>query len=377
MRVLIMGGGGAMAKGALWDLIDNSAVEKVILADIALEKANELAAAVNSPKISTVQLDANDHARIVETFKSVDAVANSTWYEFNLPIMKACLEAGVHYADLGGLYHITLEQLKYDEAFKNAGLTAILGIGASPGLTNLCIAKAAEELEQLREIHIRTGSKGGAKGFAYSAKTVIDEVTMQPVVYQNKKLAFVEPLTGREKYDLIDPVGEVEGFYSIHSELATIPYLSDSIETVTFRVAFSPRLVNIVDSLLALNLLSEDVVEINGQNISSRGFLLKFLSRLPEPEYAEEFKSFRVDVKGLWEGKEAVRVYEVLVKSVPDRRLRATAIWTGVPLAVSLDLIYRGIIKKRGVFAPESGIPVATFFDELAKRNIVITEKDY
>lgn len=374
MKVLIMGGGGAMAKGILWDLVDNSSVEKVILADINLNKAAELAASVNSPKVSVLLVDATDHAGMVKAFKEVDAVANSAWYELNVPIMKACLEAGAHYGDLGGLYHVTLEQLKLDGVFKEANLTAILGMGASPGLTNLCIGKAAGALDKVKEIHIRTGSKGGAKGFAYSAKTILDEVTMRPAVFLNKKLEFLEPLSGREKYSLTEPVGEVEGFYAIHSELATVPYLSESIDTVTFRVAFSPRLVTIVDSLMALRLLSDDTVDFHGTSVSAREFLFRFLATLPEPEYADEFKSFRVEVKGLHQGKATTCTYEILVQSIPERAIRATSIWTGVPLAIALDLVQKGVITTRGAFAPESGIPAGRFFDELAKRNLVITE---
>lgn len=375
MKVLILGGGGAMAKGIFWDLINNNSVEKVVLADLDIQKADTLAASASSPKVSTTLLDATDHVAMVSAFKEVDAVANSAWYELNVPIMQACLQAGTHYADLGGLYHVTLEQLKLDEEFNRAGLAAILGIGASPGLTNLCIGKAVESLDEIHEVHIRTGAKGGAKGFAYSAKTIIDEVTMRPAVYQKKKLDFIDPLTGREKYVLPEPVGKVEGFYSIHSELATIPYLSDSINTVTFRVAFSPSLVAIVDSLMALRLLSDDSVDINGQPVTAKEFLFKFLSRLPEPEYADEYKSFRVEVIGLKEGKETTCTYETLVESVPSRSLRATSIWTGVPLAIALDLVTKGVITKKGVFAPESGIPAGPFFNELAKRSIVIIEK--
>lgn len=369
-----MGGGGAMAKAIAWDLTDNPNVEQIVLADIQTDKARDLADIIKSNKISIEKIDANDHESMVSIFKEADYVANSAWYELNVPIMKACLEAEISYADLGGLYHVTLEQLELNEQFKRSNLSALLGIGASPGMTNLCVSWAAETFDTIKEVHIRTGTAGGAKGFAYSAKTVIDEVTMEPAVYRDKALDFVEPLSGREKYNLPEPVGEVEGFYSIHSELATLPDFSDKIETVTFRVAFSSRLVNIVDSLLSLKLLSDDSVNINGIDIKAKDFILKYLARLPDPEYTDEYKSFRVQVIGEKNGAVNEYNYETVVSSSPERQLRATSIWTGVPLAVALDLMNRDVITRKGVFPPEKGIPIKPFLEELSKRNIMINE---
>ncbi len=119
--------------------------------------------------------------------------------------MKVCMVGCAHYLDLGGLYHVTFDQLNLKEDFKQAGITAVLGIGASPGMVNVRVGKAAEMLDSIEEVNIKTGAQGGAKGFAYSAKTIIDEVTMRPAVFRNKKMEFVEPLLSREKYVLPEP----------------------------------------------------------------------------------------------------------------------------------------------------------------------------
>ena len=54
-------------------------------------------------------------------------------YRINLAAMRACLDAGCHYMDLGGLYHVTAEQLELSEEFEQRGLLALLGIGSAPG----------------------------------------------------------------------------------------------------------------------------------------------------------------------------------------------------------------------------------------------------
>ena len=364
-----------MAKATAWEFVDSELIEEVVLADLDLEKAKYLAVTLNSSKVAVKQVDANDHQGMVREFKSADMVVNSSWYDLNVPIMKACLEAKTHYADLGGLYYKTLEQLKMKNAFREAKITAILGIGASPGLTNICVAQAMSRLDSIEDIHIRTGASGG-QGFAYSAKTVLDEATMSPAVYMGGDLKFLEPLSGREKYVLPDPVGEVEGVYSIHSELATLPYLADTIRNVSFRVAFSPKLLNAIDTLTSLGLLSEEVVEINGVKTTARDFIYKFFALAPVPEYVEEHKSFRVDVVGLKNGDKRYCKYEIIVASDPGRKLKATSIWTGVPPAVAAELLLTGHIPAGGVFSPEELDP-GPFIRELAKRNLVIKEEVY
>jgi len=372
LNVLVLGGAGPMAKSAVWDLTQAEVIDKIIIGDVNIERAVKLARDIGADKIDVKEIDINNHQKLVEVVKEADIVANAAPYQFNMPIMKACLEGGAHYLDLGGLYHVTLDQLKLKEDFKKAKLTAILCVGASPGMVNVCVGKARELLDNIREVHIRTGARGGARGFAYSAKTIIDEVTMKPAVYKNKKMEFVEPLSGREKYVLPEPVGEVEGVLSIHSELATLPGYFDSIENITFRVAFSSRLVSIIESLIQLRLISEDTVEIDGKHIPIKEVLFKYLAGLPEPEYSDEHKAFRVEVSGDKNGDSRTYLFETLVASEPDRELRATSIWTGVPMSVAAIMIAEGVISDKGVFAPEAVIPPDYFFRELEKRNIPI-----
>ena len=80
-----------------------------------------------------------------------DVLVNSASYRVNLDAMRACLEAGCHYVDLGGLYWLTGEQLELSPQFEAAGLVGILGMGSSPGKTNVMAARAVRELASTPE----------------------------------------------------------------------------------------------------------------------------------------------------------------------------------------------------------------------------------
>jgi len=373
MKVLVLGGCGAMGRAIVRDLSENSEVGEIVIGDIDLAKAKDYVKEAALKKVSTRKVDIKDHEKLVRALRGVDVVANASWYEFNLDVMKAALETHSHYVDLGGLYHVTKKQLKLDQNFKRAGITAILGIGASPGITNVLAGYGALKLDSVEEVHIRTGAKGGG-GFAYSAKTILDEVTMNPVVFEGGIFKEVEPLSGKEHYQLPSPVGEVDGFYSIHSELATLPFSIKGVRTVTFRVGFSPGLIQKVNVLSELGLLSKNPIGIRGVKISPKDFLYNYLATLAAPSSLDELKSLQVELKGKKDGEDKRLVFETVVRSSEKWKLRATAIWTGVPAAIATHWLGKGKIGVKGVIPPEVGIEPEEFLKELAKRDIQVVK---
>ncbi len=372
MNIAVLGGAGAMGRATARELAERGLELSLFDAD-----ADAVAAVVEDlpSKVESNVLDATDHDALVDAISGHDAVANALPYAFNLDVMNACLAAKTHYLDLGGLYHTTRKQLQLHEEFDAANRTAVLGMGASPGLTNVAAAKGASELDRINEVHIRTGTRGG-EGFAYSAKTILNELTESPICYEDGELVEVEPLSGRETYTLPDPVGEVSGVYSIHSELATMPSTFVGVEAVDFRVAFSPTLLDICDALVTLGLTSEEEIEFEGVITTPRAFLDWYLGQQPLPEAVEEWKSFRVDVVGEHDGKRTHRRYTTVVGSqLDDWDLSATAVWTGVPLAVAAELVARGDALTTGAVPPEVAFDPDTVLDALAERGIVIEEE--
>jgi len=374
MNILTLGGCGAMGKAATRALIEMPVFDEVVIGDIDLNAAERFAGLLSSPKVRTARVDVSDASSLAKAVAGMDIVANLTLYEFNLPIMRACLQSRSHYLDLGGLYHVTKQQLKLHRDFQSIKRLALLGIGASPGMTNIAAALGARRLDEVREIHLRTGTQGGGKGFGYSAKTVLDECTMNAMLFTNGEMREMPPLSGRENYALPQPVGEVEGFYSIHSELATLPFHYPGIREVSFRVAFSPKLVQIIDSLIALQLTSADKFDLHGLQISPREFLDAHLMRLPKSEALTEVKAFRVEVTGIKDKQPAQYRYEIVVASNQEWGLKAGSIWTGVPAAVAAEQIALGRYAATGALAPEAAFDPVRFADELRKWELDITE---
>ena len=193
----MIGGAGAMGHVVVRDLLDNPQIE-VVIADYDRDKADALADTLNS-KLKTTRVrgdftDITNKPVMVKGLKNAACVINSTPYYHNVNVMEAALEAGCHYVDLGGLFHVSKEQLKLHDRFVEKGLTAVIGMGAAPGMTNIMAAKAQENMESVESIDIYVGSIDNTKSShpflpPYSIETLIDEYTMPPMVFDGEHAA--------------------------------------------------------------------------------------------------------------------------------------------------------------------------------------------
>src|SRR2546426_9367853 len=132
LKVLILGGYGAMAQSTVPDLLASPGVERVGIAGRKAAKAKSFAAAQRDDRATAIPIDARDSAALTRELKRWDCVIHSSWYDLNVPIMEAAIAAGDHYCDLGGLYHQTLRPLKLDRPAKDAGGTVLPRDGLTP-----------------------------------------------------------------------------------------------------------------------------------------------------------------------------------------------------------------------------------------------------
>ena len=135
------GGRGTIAPAIVRDLAESDEVADLLLLDIDESGAQQVASRSGGDKARAAFADARAAAdapgSLARALEGCDVLVNSASYRVNLDAMAACLEAGCHYLDLGGLYWMTGRQLELGPRFQDAGLLALLGIGSAPGKTNL------------------------------------------------------------------------------------------------------------------------------------------------------------------------------------------------------------------------------------------------
>jgi saccharopine dehydrogenase-like NADP-dependent oxidoreductase len=181
------------------------------------------------------RVDASEADAVARVLEGCAVCVNCADYRLNLSVMRGALDAGVHYVDLGGLYHVTKQQLEFDGEFRERGLGALLGMGSAPGKTNLLAAAAARLGEDPRSLEIWAATRDPAAAdhpfpAPYSVRTLLDELQLRPVVVEEGRVIEVAPLSGQATRALPEPVGDATGIYTLHSELATLPAAFPSLQ---------------------------------------------------------------------------------------------------------------------------------------------------
>jgi len=99
MKILVVGTG-AIGIVIASELTRHPEVEEVRLADINLQRAEQIRDWLKSEKVSAHRVDAGKINNVVRVAENVDAIVNATLPRFNLTIMDAAFRAKADYVDL-------------------------------------------------------------------------------------------------------------------------------------------------------------------------------------------------------------------------------------------------------------------------------------
>jgi len=351
MRVAVLGAGGTIAPAIVRDLAESEEVTAMRLLDLDLRRAEEVAMEHGGDKAQARQADATGD--LAEQLAGVDVLVNSAAYRINLAAMRACLDAGCHYMDLGGLYHVTAEQLELSPEFEQRGLLALLGIGSAPGKTNLLAARAMRELAgSPASISILAAGRDldppDGVSFPYAVRTLLDEITMPPMALIDGRPRELEPLQAGPTIDFGEPIGEGDTIFTLHSEVLTFGD-SFSCPNVTFALSLSPKVLESLEKLRGAS--EERMAEV---------------ARSASPPSAKTTSVHVVEVTG----EDAV----VRARSVtPPHQawgLGGGIVSTATPAAAAVRLLARGDIERRGALPPEGCIDPDGMFGELEMRGV-------
>jgi lysine 6-dehydrogenase len=406
MRVVVVGGAGAMGRWTVRDLTESEGVDEVVVADLDGARAREAAgwAAARSGSNGTAQvsglaLDAGDPEALRRAFDGADVVCNCAVYALNLPVMEACLDAGTDYVDLGGLFHTTRRQLALHDRFVAAGVTAVVGMGGSPGITNVLAVLAARGLDIVSEVEVRLGVADFAPSSApvpvpYAIQTILDEFAVPAVTFRDGRLVEVPAMSEQEELDFPPPVGRVRVGHTLHSEIATLPlhFADRGIRSVSFKVGFPAGFMDKLTLLTALGLADTSPVELPSGTVVPRELLVHAITRTattPGPEAApDDAEAIWVRVRGRRAGPSGdpalaprddatgspvERLAELVVRPHPAWQAGSGQLDTGVPPSIVAQLLAAKVIDRPGVLAPEDAVPPEPFLAELATRNMEVT----
>jgi lysine 6-dehydrogenase len=357
ISVAVLGAAGTIAPAIVHDLAQSDEVTRMALLDLDADKAGAVAEEHGAGKASAAGIDARDVAALAGAIRDAGAevLLNTASYRINLEAMRACLEAGCHYLDLGGLYRMTLRQLELSAEFERAGRLAVLGIGSSPGKTNLMAAEAVRRLGDgaggVESIDVFAAGRDPAAPAdgrlrpPYAIQTLIDELTLEPVVLRDGEPEDIAPLSDGGEVDYGEPIGEGETIYTLHSELATFGE-SFGCKRASFRLSLAPALLERLKALAGAR--PEEVAAAAREAASPSN---------------ETVSIHLVKVVGADGSTLTVRAV-----TRPHFGLGGSVVSTATPAAACVRLFARGALTATGVHPPERCIDPPLMFAELEPR---------
>jgi saccharopine dehydrogenase-like NADP-dependent oxidoreductase len=233
MRMLILGGAGLMSTGTARDLLSplSSGVTSVIAADTNPDRLSALKSSLPDPRLHTRVFDVKDRATLLSLLADCDLCINGvpTFAGFQMAIFEACLEAKRAYVDYGGMGVYTVRQKAQHEKWKNTGVTAVIGLGSDPGLSNIICRAVADRLDRIDRINLywaatKIGPESPVLVPPYSLSTVLAEYANPSQQFLDGRLQEVSALAGTETIDLPEPWGPTTFIHSQHSEPLTVPF---------------------------------------------------------------------------------------------------------------------------------------------------------
>ncbi|UGT40937.1 saccharopine dehydrogenase NADP-binding domain-containing protein [Nocardia yamanashiensis] len=157
MRVLALGGAGAMGAAAVRVAADFPDVDEIVIADRDIGAARALAADLSDAtvRLRVAQVDVTDSDGLRAALEEADVVLNTVgpYYEFGITVLRAAIATGTDYLDICDDWEPTLDMLALDAEARAAGVCAIVGMGASPGVSNLLAWSAARDLDSVRDVY--------------------------------------------------------------------------------------------------------------------------------------------------------------------------------------------------------------------------------
>lgn len=393
MIITILGGAGFMGAGIVRDMVSDRAIidlGNIRICDTSRPRMEALEKELGDSRLQLVDLDVTDPAKLAAAISGADICINCvpTLAGHQMVIFEAAFGARVPYVDLGGLGTFTVKQIAEHERFKAAGVTAVTGVGADPGMSNVICRAVADELDEIEKINLYwaaefVGPENPVLVPPYSVSTVLAEYAHPSTQFLGGKHVTCAPMDGVEVIDLPEPWGRCEFMYSPHSEQLTVPLAEGitekGIQEFTWKLHLPHREHEAWVGLVKAGFGDfNDPVEVNGVAVKPLDVLTKVIQRNIEknadkiPAQQSHEIHFAIG-RGRKNGRPAIARCDVIV--TPDAMYDGYVdACTSMNASIAAQLILKHP-KKPGVYAPESYFDAATYFREVEKRKFKVTKR--
>jgi saccharopine dehydrogenase-like NADP-dependent oxidoreductase len=337
-------------------------VDRVGIADRDLCRAERLAAELG-PKAVPLDLDISDADALTQAIAEVDIVLNCAgpFYRFGREVLSAAIATRTHYLDICDDWEPTLEMLELDDAARAAGITAVIGMGASPGTSNLLAMLAMNECDTVDRVF--TAWRAGALPYPADGEEPQTNAALEHWVHN-----CTEPIKIWRGGELVDAfaleeltisypgVGEGAVWVCGHPEPLTLPRVRPEVKESLNLMVARRGLMEGMQRVASRVRTGE--LDVTG---ASKQLLLEPDTGGATAGPSPVLPNLIAVAEGTKDGK-AVRVGARPI-ILPDANMGEM---TGYPLAIATLMMVRGLVDAPGVHGPEGAVDPKIYFHELS-----------
>jgi lysine 6-dehydrogenase len=378
MRVLALGGAGAVAKESTWDLAQFSDFDEIVIAEYNVEAGEKLIAEIDDPRLKVMPFDASDYDAMLRVFSQFDVVMNGLPFQYDMAVTRACVEVGVPGCDLSS----EESQFALSDEAVHKGISFVPGVGATPGITNMMVRRAMEILDKVETADIYFAAfrcLAPAPGLLETTFWEFDPHAEErpETYYENGTWHPTAPMSGGKRIRFHAQIGEQRVYLVPHDESYTLPRSIPGLKRASVWGCFPPHVMDLMGALLKAGLLSSQPVRIGDQEMAAADVCKDLLWAAPfsreNPVWAY---GLVVEVTGTRNGRRVVCIYRN--EHPPQEEWGGSSAYfknVGIPLSIGAQMIARGQVERKGVVPPELAFAAQPFFFELARRGIHIQEE--
>ncbi len=368
VRILVLGGAGAMGSVAVRDLRENTDHDLVV-GDARSDAAEGLAAELGR-RITARHVDVDDPGSLAAAMDGVDAVLNATLMRQVVTVTRAAIEAGIHLVDLGAYYPETREQLELDDAARARGCRIVAGCGVAPGLTNVLARRAADRLDTLEAVRFSsyiTHPMTTSPGIVYTRFDASVGTSLVLVGGRHEE----RPSFGEEEVVTFpEPYGPQAVHLVPHPEALTLPRKLP-VRDVSFKAGYPPDETARIRALLQVGFDSSEPFPYAGATIVPRHLAAAYIGRAGLSPELPTANLKHVEADGALDGRPVTLVCDLVVERVGEPS--ASAAITGTVAAIAADLVAAGHAPE-GVHAPEAALDPPAVLEALSRRGFEVRE---
>lgn len=360
-KVVVLGGAGAVGSVAARTLARHGLFDAVTVADLDVGGAQRVAAELGTGVGQALTFDALDPASVRQAITGADVVLNCVgpFYKTVKPILDVVLDAGLPYVDVCDDVDVTEELFAWHERAQQAGVTALIGMGNSPGATNLLAKLAAEqflaETDSVGIFHAHGGEPvegPGVIGHRFHCMSIDIPMFLEGEL---KYVKYFEPdgVALRQPFDFPVLGPGVQLYPYPHPEQVTLPRFIKVREVTNKGTVLPAAYYDLTRDLCQLGLASREPVQVGGASVAPYDFAVAYILRereriLQETGFGQQRGCCSVVVRGR-NSSGLAREYRFHMASASQ----ALGEGTGIPAAVGAILMQQGRIQTKGVLPPE------------------------